>query len=76
LIASARHTGRMDLNGFGLIGDYEHLRGGVVTFSGHYVHTVDLTGPGTLVTRGELSEDGAIWTTLFEGRHRRVRDSL
>ena len=116
--ATARYTGRMDLNGFGLIGDYEHIRGGVVTFSGHYVYTYnpkddlvilhwfdcmgspaevftggwkgdvltmshggpgphmrmtyDLTEPGTQVTRGEMSEDGGTWKTLFEGRHQRV----
>ena len=39
--ALGRITGRMALNGFALIFDYEQERNGVVTFTGHGVYTYD-----------------------------------
>lgn len=39
--AVGRTNGRVALNGFALISDYEQLRGGVVKFSGHSVMTFD-----------------------------------
>jgi len=39
--AVGRTTGRMALNGFAMISDYEQERDGVITFSGHAVWTFD-----------------------------------
>jgi hypothetical protein len=39
--ALGRRTGRLALNGFALVSDYEQERGGAVTFSGHGVLTFD-----------------------------------
>jgi len=40
-VALGRTTSRVALNGFALIGDYEQVREGVVTFSGYSVMTYD-----------------------------------
>jgi hypothetical protein len=117
-IAVGRTRGRLPLNGFALISDYEQERDGVITFTGHGVWsfdpkedlyalhwfdcmgsppevfvgrfdgdvltvahggpgmharlTYDLTDSQHLLTKMEMSQDGATWNTLFEGRYTRL----
>lgn len=40
-VAVGRQTGRLALNGFALISDYEQERDGAITFTGHSVMTFD-----------------------------------
>jgi len=37
----------------------------------HARMTYDFSEPGTLVSKMEMSQDGAKWNTLFDGRYRR-----
>ena len=116
--AIGRNKGRLALNGFALINDYEQERDGVITFTGHGVmrfdskleiytlHWFDCMGTGCeiftgrfegevltmshggpgmhsrltydfselphLLSKMEMSQDGATWNTLFEARYKQV----
>jgi len=43
-VATGRIRNTLALSGFALLGDYEQLRGGAVTFTGHSVMTYDAKG--------------------------------
>lgn len=116
--AIGRSKSRVALNGFALITDYEQVRDGAVTFTGHGVWTFepkeqvyrlhwfdcmgsppeifvgrfdgdiltvahggpgmharltyDFTVPQHVLSKMDMSRDGATWNTLFDGRYRRV----
>jgi len=116
--AVGRTRGRVALDGFALLIDYEQERGGAVTFTGHGVMTFDpksglytlhwfdcmgtapeafsgrfdgdrltvahggpgmharltydLSKPNRMTTKMEMSKDGAVWNTLFDGQYRKA----
>lgn len=115
--ALGRTRNRLALNGFAVISDYEQVRDGAVTFTGHGVMTFDpgedqyvlhwfdcmgsppevfvgrfnddvltvahggpgmharltydLTEPGRMATKMEMSRDGVEWATLFDASYER-----
>ena len=117
-VATGTNVHRLSLGGFALIVDYEQVRDGAVTFTGHGVYTYDpdtdlytlhwfdsmgsppevftgrfedgvltlahggpgmharmtydLSSPGELRGRMEMSPDGADWKLMFEATYARV----
>jgi hypothetical protein len=67
--AIGRTQGRLALNGFALISDYEQEREGVITFAGHGVWTVDAkTQRYVLHWFDSLGSPPEVFTGSFEGQ--------
>jgi len=60
-VATGRSNGRVALDGFALVTEYEQERAGAITFSGH----------GVMTFNPQTSRYGSAWKTLFDGRYTR-----